>query len=72
MAAPHVSGLAALLTAEGYQTSRIVTRMQQTADDLGQRGTDPYYGKGRINVAAALGLADAGSSNGPERGRRSK
>jgi len=57
MAAPHVSGLAALVKAEyGYSTNRISTRIQQTADDLGQRGTDPYYGKGRINVARALGL----------------
>jgi hypothetical protein len=24
--------------------------IQQGADDLGQRGTDPFYGKGRINV----------------------
>lgn len=57
MAAPHASGLAALLAAEGHRPSRIVTKMQQSADDLGQRGTDPYYGKGRINVARALGLA---------------
>ena len=56
MAAPHTSGLAALLAAEGYRAPQILTRIQQTADDLGQRGTDPYYGKGRINVADALGL----------------
>ena len=24
--------------------------LQQGADDLGRRGTDPFYGKGRINV----------------------
>ena len=57
MAAPHVSGLAALLVEDyGRNPARIETRMQQTADDLGQRGTDPFYGKGRINVARALGL----------------
>lgn len=56
MAAPHASGLAALLSAEGYNASRIITKMQQSADDLGQRGTDPFYGKGRINVAKALGI----------------
>ncbi len=27
-----------------------------SADDLGEPGTDPYYGKGRINVARALGV----------------
>lgn len=59
MAAPHVAGLASLLAAEGYRSSRIITRMQQSADDLGQRGTDPYYGKGRINVARALGVGGA-------------
>ena len=57
MAAPHVSGLAALLVEDyGRAPSRIQNRIQQTADDLGQRGTDPYYGKGYINVPAALGL----------------
>lgn len=56
MAAPHVSGLGSLLVAEGYKSSQVITKMQQSADDLGQRGTDPYYGKGRINVANALGL----------------
>ena len=57
MAAPHVSGLAALLVEDyGRNPARIETRMQQTADDLGQPGTDPAYGKGRINVARALGL----------------
>ena len=58
MAAPHVSGLAALLVEEiGHgKPSQVKARLQQTADDLGQKGTDPYYGKGRINVAKALGL----------------
>ncbi len=57
MAAPHVSGLAALL-AEDYpkQPSRIRAALQKGADDLGQRGTDPVYGKGRINVPSSLGL----------------
>lgn len=58
MAAPHVSGLAALLVEDvGHgHPSQIKARLQQTADDLGQRGTDPLYGKGRINVPRALGL----------------
>jgi subtilisin family serine protease len=57
MAAPHVSGLAALLVAEyGRKPGRIKTAIQQGADDLGQRGTDKFYGKGRINVASTLGL----------------
>ena len=56
MAAPHVSGLAALLVAEGHKPAQVRARIQKSADDLGQRGTDPYYGKGRIDVSAALGL----------------
>lgn len=51
MAAPHVSGLAALVVEDvGRRPGRVKTVIQQGADDLGQRGTDPYYGKGRINV----------------------
>jgi subtilisin family serine protease len=58
MAAPHVSGLAALIVQElGHgHPGRVKARLQGTADDLGAPGVDPYYGKGRINVARALGL----------------
>jgi subtilisin family serine protease len=57
-ASPHVAGLAALLVAEhGHgNPSQIKHLIEQSADDLGQRGTDPYYGRGRINVKKALGL----------------
>lgn len=57
-ASPHVAGLAALLMAE-YGTGdlgAIKDRLTSTAVDLGQPGTDPYYGRGRIDVARALGL----------------
>ncbi len=58
MAAPHVTALAALLVEnEGHNKPGLVRqRLQQSADDLGQKGTDPIYGKGRINVRTALGL----------------
>jgi subtilisin family serine protease len=58
MASPHVAGLAALIVErEGKGKPGLVRqRLQQSADDLGQPGTDPAYGKGRINVARALGL----------------
>lgn len=57
MAAPHVSGLAALLVSQGIEKpSQIKAAIQKSADDLGQPGTDPFYGIGRINVAKALGL----------------
>jgi subtilisin family serine protease len=57
-AAPHVTGLGALLVAKlGHGNPGLIrARILQTADDLGEPGTDPYYGKGRINVSRALGL----------------
>ena len=43
--------LAALVAEDvGRNPGKIRAKIQQTADDLGQRGTDPFYGKGRINV----------------------
>lgn len=58
MAAPHASGVAALLVAEmGHgNPAQIRTAVEQSADDLGQPGTDPFYGKGRINAARAVGV----------------
>ena len=57
MAAPHVSGAAALLVSiYGRNPARIKAQLLQSADDLGEPGTDPYYGKGRLNIARALGL----------------
>lgn len=56
-AAPHVSGLAALLYSQGIdKPGRVKTKIQQSADDLGQNGTDPFYGKGRISVSKTFGL----------------
>jgi subtilisin family serine protease len=57
-AAPHVAGLAALLMAQypGRSAAWIKSRIAASADDLGQPGTDPFYGRGRIDVAAALGF----------------
>ena len=58
-ATPHVTGLAALLIAEhGYsrQPAALKHAIEQSALDLGPAGTDPYYGRGRIDVARALGL----------------
>jgi lantibiotic leader peptide-processing serine protease len=57
MAAPHVSGVAALVSEDvGRNPAQIRARLQQSADDLGQPGADPLYGKGRLNARAALGL----------------
>jgi subtilisin family serine protease len=56
--AAHTSGLAALLVQQlGHgHPAQIEARILQSADDLGDPGVDPYYGRGRINVARALGL----------------
>ena len=56
--ASHTTGLAALLVQQlGHgNPAQIRERILQSADDLGEPGTDPYYGKGRINIARALGL----------------
>jgi subtilisin family serine protease len=56
-AAPHVTGLAASLIAEGvHGVSQLRAAIIKGADDLGPKGTDPFYGRGRINVAASLGV----------------
>ncbi|HEX6573714.1 MAG TPA: S8 family serine peptidase [Gemmatimonadaceae bacterium] len=57
-ASPHVAGLAALLMAEypSLSMGEIKAKILDSADDLGPTGVDPYYGRGRINVAKALGL----------------
>ena len=57
--APHVAGAAALLVAQlGRNPAAIRARLLQSADDLGQNGTDPLYGKGRLNVARAVGAIE--------------
>jgi len=56
MAAPHVSGTAALLVSIlGRNPGQIKARIQQTVDKVAGNGTTPFYGKGRLNVARAVG-----------------
>jgi subtilisin family serine protease len=54
MAAPHVSGIAALLTAKGDGRDAIVRKVLASADDLGAPGHDPVFGAGRANAARAV------------------
>ena len=57
MASPHAAGVAALIAEDvGRDPAQIRARLQGSADDLGQPGTDPAYGKGRINAARAAGV----------------
>lgn len=54
MAAPHVSGVAALLASEGLTNRQISDCLLESADDLGAPGRDALYGYGRLNAAAAI------------------
>ena len=54
MAAPHVSGVAALLASKGLGQQAIIECLISTADDLGLPGRDPVFGYGRVDAAAAV------------------
>jgi serine protease len=55
MAAPHVSGFAALLMQQGITSpAAIEAIMKRYATDLGAPGRDDEYGYGLINPRAAL------------------
>lgn len=56
MAAPHASGVAALLVGKygRMHPSLVRTLLEQGADDLGQPGNDPFYGAGRVNAPKSL------------------
>jgi serine protease len=59
MAAPHVTGVIALLLASKVlgpnpTTRQIARRLTQTAHDLGAPGPDRYYAGGLVDAAAAL------------------
>ncbi|HYP24189.1 MAG TPA: S8 family serine peptidase [Actinomycetota bacterium] len=55
-AAPHVSGLAALLWSRhpDWTPAQVRARIEQSAIDLGPEGHDPWYGYGRIDLRRAL------------------
>lgn len=55
MAAPHVSGVAALLIARGVSSPDAVREaLESTARDKGSLGWDPDYGWGIVDASAAL------------------
>lgn len=54
MATPHVAGLAGLMARRGYSRKAIERRIQLTAQDLGPRGNDDYYGRGLIRADRAV------------------
>lgn len=57
MAAPFVSGVAALIFARHSPISNadVELRLKRGVDDLGSTGKDDLYGYGRINAALAIG-----------------
>ena len=63
-AAPHVSGVAALLVARGVRGQAAVKRILATATDLGAPGADPEYGAGLVNARAAVAGLGGGSAAG--------
>ena len=54
MAAPHVSALAGLLASQNFGPGNIQKRILRSAQDLGPRGRDRYYGYGRIRADLAV------------------
>ena len=58
MAAPHVTGLAALLWSAQPTLTNLEVRalIEQGAKDLGATGRDDFYGFGRIDAAASFAL----------------
>ncbi len=59
MAAPHVSGLAALVFSvnPNYTASQLRDLIENNADDLGAPGFDNLYGYGRINALRTVAKA---------------
>ena len=59
MAAPHVSGVAALIIGKHGGTmapSEVERILRASSDDLGKPGNDAAYGAGRVNAASAVRL----------------
>lgn len=54
--APHVAGAAALVESKTGNSNPgfLKARLQNSADDCGAPGVDPYFGKGRLNAGNAL------------------
>ncbi len=57
MAAPHVSGVAALIIGErggSLQPAQVESLMRRSAEDLGKSGKDDFYGHGLVNAYNAV------------------
>ncbi len=60
MAAPVVTGVAALVWTknQGWTNAQVRTQLKNTAKDLGASGRDPYFGYGRVDAGAAVGIPE--------------
>ncbi len=67
MAAPHVSGLAALILSlnPNLTPDEVRNLIEANADDLGAAGWDSEFGHGRINAARALAAVPGGATPVP-------
>lgn len=68
MAAPVVSGIAALLFAAnpGLTPDGAIAILEETATDLGEPGWDETYGYGEVNAEAAVRMALDACIDGPD------
>ncbi|MCA1726929.1 MAG: S8 family peptidase, partial [Actinobacteria bacterium] len=57
-ASPVVAGIAFLLRVQNpsWTRAQVFARLRSTARDAGPSGIDPFYGSGRVDAGAALGL----------------
>lgn len=71
MAAPHVSGAAAVLLSSNPALTGADVRaaLEATAKDLGTAGYDTSYGNGRIQVKSALNYLEAEAAAGAKHGK---
>lgn len=63
MSTPHVSGVAALLLAQGLSNAQVVQRILSTAHPLGPRVSD---GAGLVDAAAAVGAPAKAATPAPQ------
>jgi thermitase len=68
-AAPHVSGVAALLVSLGLRGDAVKQRLLQTAADAGPPGSDMEYGAGILNARAAVSGVSSGPAGSGSRAR---
>jgi hypothetical protein len=57
MSAPQVAGVAALIVEKFGRRSdaqRVESQLRRSSNDLGRRGFDAVYGKGRVNAFRAV------------------